>query len=109
MQNMLDNPAFLQQMAATMQNPQMIDQIIAMNPDLAAMGPQVREMFQSDRFREMMCVCFTSIIPRRFCPCFLISFMFRWSRAWACLLFAWSGLRSLIKRLTDFGLSQVES
>jgi hypothetical protein len=39
-----------------MSNPAVIDQIIASNPDLAAMGPQVREVFQSERFQEMMLI-----------------------------------------------------
>ncbi|KAF7973568.1 hypothetical protein HWV62_14838 [Athelia sp. TMB] len=54
LQGMMDNPAFLQQMSSVMSNPQVLDQIISQNPQLAAMGPQVREVFQSDRFRELM-------------------------------------------------------
>jgi ubiquilin len=54
MQNMMDSPQFLQQMTASLQDPAVIDRIIAMNPQLAAMGPQVREMFQSERFRQML-------------------------------------------------------
>ncbi|KAI0706094.1 hypothetical protein BC835DRAFT_1312233 [Cytidiella melzeri] len=54
MQSMLSNPAFAQQMASVMSNPQVMDQIIASNPQLAAMGPQVRELFQSEGFRNMM-------------------------------------------------------
>lgn len=41
-------------MSGMMSNPQVLDQIIAQNPQLAAMGPQVREVFQSERFRQMM-------------------------------------------------------
>ena len=54
MQGMLNNPAFLQQMSTLMSNPAVVDQIIASNPQLQAMGPQVRQMFQSEGFRQMM-------------------------------------------------------
>jgi ubiquilin len=54
MQGMLNNPAFLQQMSAMMSNPAIIDSIIASNPQLQAMGPQVRQMFQSEQFRQML-------------------------------------------------------
>jgi len=54
MQTMMNSPQFLQQMSSVMSNPAVLDQIIASNPQLAAMGPQVREVFQSERFREMM-------------------------------------------------------
>ncbi|KAF9053941.1 hypothetical protein BDZ89DRAFT_1098362 [Hymenopellis radicata] len=56
LQTMMNSPAFLQQMAGMMSNPQVLDQVIASNPQLAAMGPQVREMFQSEHFRQMMYV-----------------------------------------------------
>lgn len=54
LQTMLNSPQFLQQMSGVMSNPAILDQIIAQNPQLAAMGPQVREVFQSERFRELM-------------------------------------------------------
>ncbi|GBE77193.1 Ubiquitin domain-containing protein [Sparassis crispa] len=54
MQTMMNSPQFLQQMSSIMSNPAVLDQIIASNPQLAAMGPQVREVFQSERFRQMM-------------------------------------------------------
>jgi ubiquilin len=53
---MMNSPEFLQQMSGVMSNPAVLDQIIAQNPQLAAMGPQVREVFQSERFRELMYV-----------------------------------------------------
>lgn len=61
---MMNSPEFLQQMSTLMSNPAVMDQIIASNPQLAAMGPQVREAFQSEQFRQMMCVyfCFSLII-----------------------------------------------
>ncbi|KAI0728429.1 hypothetical protein C8Q72DRAFT_885417 [Fomitopsis betulina] len=54
MQGMWSNPAFLQQMSTLMSNPAIVDQIIASNPQLAGMGPQVRQVFQSEQFRQMM-------------------------------------------------------
>jgi ubiquilin len=50
----MSSPEFMQQMSAVMSNPAVLDQIIAMNPQLAAMGPQVRELFQSERFRQLV-------------------------------------------------------
>ncbi|CDO68496.1 hypothetical protein BN946_scf184499.g21 [Trametes cinnabarina] len=52
--SMLNSPQFLQQMSSVMSNPDVVEQIIASNPQLASMGPQVREMFRSERFRQMM-------------------------------------------------------
>jgi ubiquilin len=54
MQSMMQSPQFLQQMSSVMSNPAILDQIIASNPQLAAIAPQVREVFQSERFREMI-------------------------------------------------------
>ncbi|KAF9235039.1 hypothetical protein BU15DRAFT_89717 [Melanogaster broomeanus] len=54
MQSMMNSPQFLQQMSSVMSNPAVLDQIISSNPQLSAVAPQVREMFQSERFREMM-------------------------------------------------------
>jgi len=54
LQTMMNSPQFLQQMSGVMSNPAIIDQIIAQNPQLAAMGPQIREVFQSERFRELV-------------------------------------------------------
>ncbi|KAL0952033.1 hypothetical protein HGRIS_008677 [Hohenbuehelia grisea] len=53
MQGMMNSPEFLQQMSSLMSNPQIMDQVIASNPQLQSMGPQVREMLQSERFRQM--------------------------------------------------------
>lgn len=60
MQGMMQNPQFLEQMGRMMQNPEVLDQIIAMNPQLAAMGPQVRETFRSEQFRQMM---YVNVVP----------------------------------------------
>jgi len=54
MQTMMSNPQFLQQMSAMMSNPQIMEQIIASNPQLASIGPQVRQAFQSEQFRQMI-------------------------------------------------------
>ncbi|KAF8955842.1 hypothetical protein BDZ97DRAFT_1855158 [Flammula alnicola] len=54
MQTMLNSPQFLEQMSTMMSNPAIIDQVIAMNPQLAAMGPQVRQAFQDEHFRQMI-------------------------------------------------------
>lgn len=61
MQGMWNNPAFLQQMSSLMSNPAIVDQIIASNPQLAGMGPQVRQVFQSEQFRQMMYVLLAPI------------------------------------------------
>lgn len=58
MQTMLNSPQFLQQMSAMMSNPAVVDQIIATNPQLAAMGPSVRAAMQDEGFRSMVCVIF---------------------------------------------------
>jgi ubiquilin len=55
MQQMMESPEFLQQMAGAMSNPAIVDQMIAMNPELAPMAGQLRAMFQSERFRQVMC------------------------------------------------------
>ena len=56
MQSMLNSPQFMQQMSTLMNNPAIVDQVIASNPQLAAMGPRVREAFQDEGFRQMMYV-----------------------------------------------------
>lgn len=54
MMRRLQDPSFAQQMNEALQNPQMIDMMINMNPQLRAMGPQARQMLQSEQFRRMM-------------------------------------------------------
>ncbi|KAH9028449.1 hypothetical protein EDB83DRAFT_2524279 [Lactarius deliciosus] len=54
LQSMMNSPEFLQQMSSLMSNPAIFEQALALNPQFAAIGPQAREMFQSDRFRQMM-------------------------------------------------------
>jgi ubiquilin len=50
----MNSPEFLRQMSSLMSNPAILDQALALNPQYAAMGPQAREIFQSERFRQMM-------------------------------------------------------
>lgn len=54
----MNSPEFLQQMSNMMSNPAIMEQIIASNPQLQAMGPQVREAFQSEQFRSLLFVSF---------------------------------------------------
>ncbi|KAG2010441.1 ubiquitin-60S ribosomal protein L40 fusion protein, variant 3 [Coprinopsis cinerea AmutBmut pab1-1] len=54
MQTMFNSPQFMQQMASMLSNPAIMDQVIAMNPQLAGMAPQIRQMFSSPMFREMI-------------------------------------------------------
>ena len=56
MQTMMNSPEFLQQMSSMLSNPQVMDQVIAANPQLAQMGPQIREPMNNPMFREMMYV-----------------------------------------------------
>lgn len=50
----MQSPMFQEQMNALLLNPQMLDFLIAQNPQLRAMGPQVRQMLQLPMFRQMM-------------------------------------------------------
>lgn len=54
MTGMMNSPGFQQQMASMLQNPEVLDQIIASNPQLSAMGPQIRQMMQSEQFRNFL-------------------------------------------------------
>ncbi|KAJ3743565.1 hypothetical protein DFH05DRAFT_1551010 [Lentinula detonsa] len=54
LQTMMNSPEFLQQMSSMMSNPAIMDQIIASNPQLQALGPQAREAFQSEQFRSLL-------------------------------------------------------
>ena len=54
LQSMMNSPEFLQQMSSLMSNPAIFEQALAQNPQFASIGPQAREMFQSERFRQMM-------------------------------------------------------
>ncbi|WVQ78129.1 hypothetical protein IAT38_000210 [Cryptococcus sp. DSM 104549] len=54
MTNMMQSPEFLRSMSDMLARPEVVDQIIASNPQLASMGPQVRQMMQSPFFRQML-------------------------------------------------------
>ncbi|KAI9280705.1 ubiquitin-related domain-containing protein [Sporodiniella umbellata] len=54
MSQMMQNPMFSQYMASLLDNPQMMESIIAMNPQLQSMGPQLRMMMQSPEIRQML-------------------------------------------------------
>ncbi|KAI9099277.1 hypothetical protein DFS34DRAFT_617014 [Phlyctochytrium arcticum] len=55
MAGLLNNPAVAQSISQMMSNPQMLDQLTAMNPGMASMiTPQVREMMGSEEFRRIM-------------------------------------------------------
>lgn len=54
LERMMENPMMQQSMNEMLRNPQMMDYIINQSPQLREMGPQVREMMQSDQFRQML-------------------------------------------------------
>lgn len=51
---MMTSPNFQESMNAMLSNPQMLDFMINQNPQLRAMGPQVREMLQSPQMRQYL-------------------------------------------------------
>ena len=50
----MSNPAFQAQMNDMLRDPHLLDYIIASNPVLQSMGPQARNLMQSDLFRQMI-------------------------------------------------------
>ncbi len=55
MAGLMNDPNILASVSAMMSNPQMMDMMIAMNPQLGAMlTPEMRQMMASDQFRQMM-------------------------------------------------------
>ncbi len=54
MMGLMQNPEVQRQMRDMMARPEFIDQMIAMNPQLQGMAPQMREMMRSEQFREMI-------------------------------------------------------
>lgn len=54
MERMMDNPMVQQQMNEMLSNPQMVEFLINQSPEMRAMGPQVRQMLQSEQFRNML-------------------------------------------------------
>ncbi|GAA5936763.1 hypothetical protein JCM3775_000191 [Rhodotorula graminis] len=53
-QSMMNNPEVQAQMNQLLQDPAVIDQMIASSPELQQMGPMVRQMMQSPQFRQML-------------------------------------------------------
>lgn len=54
MLSMMEQPQFQEAMREMLANPQMVDNLINSNPQLREMGPQFRQMMQSDYFRNML-------------------------------------------------------
>lgn len=54
MMGLMQNPEVQRQMQDMMSRPEFIDQMLAMNPQLQGMAPQMREMMRSEQFREMI-------------------------------------------------------
>ncbi|GAA6002239.1 hypothetical protein JCM10207_003141 [Rhodosporidiobolus poonsookiae] len=54
LQNLMNSPEAQAQMNRLLSDPAIIDQVIASNPQLQAMGPQVRQMMQSEHFRNFL-------------------------------------------------------
>ncbi|KAL7272769.1 hypothetical protein RUND412_004403 [Rhizina undulata] len=50
----MSNPSVQATMNEMLQNPNLLDYIISSNPMLQQMGPEARQLMQSDMFREMM-------------------------------------------------------
>lgn len=50
----MNNPMVRSQVNEMLSNPQLLDMIIQSNPMLQSMGPQARELMQSDMFRQMV-------------------------------------------------------
>lgn len=51
---MMDSPEFYERMAQIMADPAMLDQILNSHPQAAQMPPHVRQMMQSEQFRQML-------------------------------------------------------
>ncbi|GAA6038882.1 hypothetical protein JCM8097_000550 [Rhodosporidiobolus ruineniae] len=54
LQNMMNSPEAQAQMNRLLSDPAIVDQIIASNPQLQQMGPMVRQMMQSEQFRQFL-------------------------------------------------------
>lgn len=54
MEQVLNNPALMQYASQMMQDPQFIDNIIAMNPQLGEMAPQLRQLTQDPGFQALL-------------------------------------------------------
>ncbi|CAJ0832730.1 16865_t:CDS:1 [Entrophospora sp. SA101] len=54
MEQVLNNPAFMQYISQLMQDPQFIDNVIAMNPQLGEMAPQLRQLSRGPEFQSLL-------------------------------------------------------
>ncbi|GAA6024458.1 hypothetical protein JCM11491_001157 [Sporobolomyces phaffii] len=54
LQNMMQSPEVQGQMNRLLSDPAVVDQLIDSNPQLQAMGPQVRQIMQSEHFRNFV-------------------------------------------------------
>ncbi|GAA5892876.1 hypothetical protein JCM5296_006030 [Sporobolomyces johnsonii] len=54
LQNLMNSPEVQAQMNQLLSDPAVVDQVIASNPQLQAMGPQVRQLMQSEHFRSFL-------------------------------------------------------
>lgn len=54
MGSMMQDPNFAQYMSSMLQNPQVLESMIATNPMLQAMGPEARQMLHSPEFQQMI-------------------------------------------------------
>lgn len=54
MAELMSSPMFAESMNAMLDNPQMLDALINLNPQLRALGPQLRQMLQSPFVRQML-------------------------------------------------------
>lgn len=54
MRNLLNTPQAQQQMQNLLSDPAIIDQVINSSPELRGMAPQMRQIMQSDQFRQML-------------------------------------------------------
>ncbi|CAJ0650059.1 2596_t:CDS:2 [Entrophospora sp. SA101] len=53
-ENILNNSALMQYIVQLMQDPQFTDNVIAMNPQLASMAPQLRQVTQDPEFHSLL-------------------------------------------------------
>ncbi|KAJ3545606.1 hypothetical protein NMY22_g2371 [Coprinellus aureogranulatus] len=63
MQTMMQDPQFLEQMGRMLADPNVVEQMIAMNPQMAGMAPQIRETVNSEAFRNMVYVPLPFLLP----------------------------------------------
>ncbi|KAG0074360.1 hypothetical protein BGZ93_000335 [Podila epicladia] len=54
MGSMMQDPNFAQYMSSMLQNPQVLESMMATNPMLQAMGPEARQMLHSPAFQQMI-------------------------------------------------------